>query len=65
MYNNFNISRYNELIEKETALNNQGTSLLSENRSEFLELLGYQASVDECFTDCFYDYTYTYTYSYE
>lgn len=47
MNNSFNRSRYCKLMEKETAFNNQGTSLLYENQSEFLELLGYQVSVEQ------------------
>jgi len=47
MNNSFNLTRYRKLIEKETALANQKKSLFYENRSEFLELLNYQASVEQ------------------
>jgi len=46
MNNSFSLTQYLELIEKETALANQNKSLFSENRSEFMELLDYQASVE-------------------
>ncbi len=46
MTNSFNLDRYRELNEKETALINQGTSLLYEAQPEFWELLGYQATVE-------------------
>ena len=47
MNNIFNLTRYSKLIEKETALANQKKSLFSENQSEYLELLNYQASVEQ------------------
>jgi hypothetical protein len=43
MKNRFNLTRYLKLIEKETALAN---SLFYENRSKFIELLNYQASIE-------------------
>lgn len=45
MFNNFNVPRYRELLKKETILNKQEKLLFYENRSEYLELLSYQASV--------------------
>jgi len=50
MNNSFNVTRYSELIEKETALANKKKSLFYENRSEYLELLNYQASVEQQIT---------------
>lgn len=50
MNNSFNLTRYLELIEKEIALANQNKSLFSENHSEFIELLDYQASVERQIT---------------
>jgi hypothetical protein len=47
MNNSFNLTRYSELIEKETALANQKKSLFYENQSEFLELLNYKASIHQ------------------
>lgn len=47
MNNIFNLSRYSKLIEKETALINQKKWLFYENYSEFIELLNYQASVEQ------------------
>ena len=46
MKNIFNVTRYRELVEKETALVNEKKVLFYENRSEFIELLKYQASVE-------------------
>lgn len=39
------IDRYKELLEKESRLNKQNSSLIYENREEFLELLSYPARV--------------------
>ena len=46
MNNTFNITRYRELVEKETTLANEKKDLFYENRSEFIELLEYRASVE-------------------
>lgn len=41
----FNVDRYNELLEKEKCLSEQGNSLIFENKDEFIELLSYGARV--------------------
>lgn len=45
MSDNFNLSRYRELLKKETILKKQKKLLFHENKVEYLELLSYQASV--------------------
>ena len=51
MNSRLNLTRYSELMKKETALANKKKSLFSENRSEFLELLNYTASVTQQMMD--------------
>jgi hypothetical protein len=41
----FDIERYKELLQKEECLNQQSSSLVLENRDEFIELLSYGADV--------------------